>query len=188
VESCSTRAAVRRDRAGARRARIENYLGFPAGISGQGPGGTGPMCRPQKVSGADMAIPVAVTPFSIGARLFARGFGGSTTGRKVGRRRPPWWRRARALTGGRRSHGLGRIRGPAAVWVLGRRRSKRGCGRQEEIVYRRRAGNSAGQAAVFSRRLRQEGPHAGAREKACTKALSRYPRRPDRRKRPTSKS
>src|SRR3984893_6383611 len=82
-------------------ARIENYLGFPTGISGQALAGRA-FTQAQKF-GADIMIPIA-------ARRCAPA--------------PSWWRAARA-TGGPRSRTS--IGSKAAASGTGPRRSKRGC-------------------------------------------------------------
>jgi thioredoxin reductase (NADPH) len=120
-------------------ARIENYLGFPAGISGQALAGRAYM-QAQKF-GTDMAIPVAVT------RLDCTG---SPLGLELNDGRKLNAKTAMVATGARyRRPAIPRLEEfeGRGVWYWASPIEARMC-RQEEIVIVG-GGNSAGQAAVF---------------------------------------
>ena len=103
-------------------ARIENYLGFPTGISGQALAGRA-FNQAQKF-GAEMLIPVSIqsldcsrsatAPFALAHRL--------RTDRCAPN--PSWWRAARAIAGPRSKIST---TSKAAASGTGPRRSRRGC-------------------------------------------------------------
>jgi thioredoxin reductase (NADPH) len=121
-------------------ARIENYLGFPAGISGQALAGRA-YVQAQKF-GTDMAIPVEVT------RLDCTG---SPLGLDLNDGRKLKAKTAVVAAGARYRRPavprLGEFEG-RGVWYWASPIEARMC-RQEEVVIVGGGGNSAGQAAVF---------------------------------------
>ena len=109
-------------------ARIENYLGFPTGISGQALAGRA-FTQAQKF-GADIMIPIAVK--SLDCSRADGAFALTLDGGDNCARARSWWRAARA-TGGPRSKTS--IDSKAAASGTGRRRSRRGCARSRRSCW-----------------------------------------------------
>ncbi len=150
-------------------ARIENYLGFPTGISGMALAGRA-YTQAQKF-GAETSIPVEVVKLdcaTIRWRSISRTAAASRRARSS-------WRPARA-TGGPTFQTSSNSR--AAASGTGPPRSKRGMCRDEEVVLVG-GGNSAGQAAVFLSGFAAQGLDAGAprRPRRHHVALSDRPHR-----------
>ena len=138
-------------------ARIENYLGFPTGISGQALAGRA-FVQAQKF-GAEIMIPTEVKSLDCNARR-----------RRIGAELADGERiRARSVviaTGARYRRpaidNLGNFEG-RGVWYWASPIEARLC-RGEEVVLVG-GGNSAGQAAVFLVRPRRQGDDPGARQR-----------------------
>ena len=123
-------------------ARIENYLGFPTGISGQALAGRA-FNQAQKF-GAKMLIPVSVQSLDCSAPMAP--FALATDCGQIDAGADPSWSRAVRATAGPRSQISRHSR--AAASGTGPRRSRRKlCADQEVVLVG--GGNSAGQAAVF---------------------------------------
>ena len=123
-------------------ARIENYLGFPTGISGGALTGRA-FVQAQKF-GADMMIPAEVHSLDCSTRRRLFGARCSTAASASGR--APWSSPAAPATGGRRSPDLDRFEGKG-VWYWASPIEAKLCAGQEVVVVG--GGNSAGQAAVY---------------------------------------
>jgi thioredoxin reductase (NADPH) len=122
-------------------ARIENYLGFPTGISGQAL--TGRAYTQAQKFGADMLIPVCVRSLDCSQRDGA--FALATECGQSLRANRSWWRAGR-VTGGPRSR-ISR-NSKAAASGIGPRRSRPSCA-WARTSYWSGGGNSAGQARCF---------------------------------------
>ena len=149
-------------------ARIENYLGFPTGISGQALAGRA-FSQAMKF-GAEIAIPLEVARLDCDCRRRA----GDplrlelTDGRAVGR--APWSSPRARATAGPTSRVLRTSRGAASP--TGHRPSRRSCARARTSPLVG-GGNSAGQAVVYPRAQGQASAPGRARDGLRT-TMSRY--------------
>ena len=139
-------------------ARIENYLGFPTGISGQALAGRA-FVQAQKF-GAEMLIPAQARVARLHAtrrRRRARARARATAGACAPA--PSSSRAARAI-GARLCRDSSEFEG-RGVWYWASAIEAQMCAQAEVALVG--GGNSAGQAAVFLVAARRESPHAGAR-------------------------
>ena len=123
-------------------ARIENYLGFPTGISGQALAGRA-YVQAQKF-GAEMLIPVSIRSLDCSKpRRRVRARDRMRAARCAQAR--SWWRAARAI-GGPEIENLDDFEG-RGVWYWASPIEAKLCADQDVVLVG--GGNSAGQAAVF---------------------------------------
>ena len=147
-------------------ARIENYLGFPTGISGQALTGRA-FVQAQKF-GAEMLIPAEVE--SLDCSRSDGAFGLELADGGDGARRAPSWSRAARATAGRRSPNLAAFEG-RGVWYWASPIEASSARGEEVIAGRRRqlGGPGRGVPAAHARKVRMmvRGPGLAA-------SMSRY--------------
>ena len=123
-------------------ARIENYLGFPTGISGQALAGRA-FNQAQKF-GANMLIPVSIQSLDCSRADGAFCARDRMRTRTCGRN-PSWWRAGRAIAGPRSK--ISTTFEGRGVWYWASPIEAKLCADQDVVLVG--GGNSAGQAAVF---------------------------------------
>ena len=123
-------------------ARIENYLGFPTGISGQALAGRA-FNQAQKF-GADMLIPVSVRSLDCSPHRW-RLRAGDRLRKVVCAPNRSWWRAGRVIAGPRSK--ISRQFEGRGVWYWASPIEAKLCAGQDVVLVG--GGNSAGQAAVF---------------------------------------